>query len=129
MLTAYFDDSLLARAITEGCVGFLGKQGASAQVVDVLRRAAEGETVFPSELVAGVMERAANPVGRMGLSRRELQVLELLAEGCSNAAVGDRLGISTLTVRNHVGSVLRKLGVRSRLEAVIEAAHLGLVNR
>lgn len=129
MLTAYVDEFLMARALAEGCIGFLGKQEAMTRVVDVVRRAAAGETVLPPEVFDGIEARAMDPAGCLGLSRRELDVLALLVEGRSNMDIGDCLGIATNTVRNHVGHVLRKLGVRSRLEAVLEAIRLGLVER
>jgi DNA-binding NarL/FixJ family response regulator len=111
-----------------GAVGHMTKGRGLAEVVDSVRAAASGEILFaPSELQRLLLESAATRKIIEPLTARELEVLRLLASGTSTTAAADSLGISTATLRAHVQAVLRKLGAHSRLEAVAEAARLGLV--
>lgn len=131
MLTAFADDSILALAIEGGCAGFLTKSKATADLVEAVRQVADGEAVIPPDMLARLLPRLAR--GGTGpaqtLTPREHQVLELLATGTSSSAMADALGVAPNTVRNHVQSVLAKLGAHSRLEAVAIAARQGLVRR
>ena len=96
--------------------------------MESVRAAASGEILFaPSELQRLLLESAATRKVVEPLTTRELEVLRLLAGGTSTTAAAESLGISTATLRAHVQAVLRKLGAHSRLEAVAEAARLGLV--
>src|SRR5436190_1682700 len=111
-----------------GAVGHMTKGRGLTEVVDSVRSAASGEILFaPSELQRLLLESAASRKIIEPLTSRELEVLRLLASGTSTTAAADSLGISTATLRAHVQAVLRKLGAHSRLEAVAEAARLGLV--
>jgi DNA-binding NarL/FixJ family response regulator len=69
--------------------------------------------------------RPATAASPAGLTRRETEVLRLLAAGLGNAKIAARLGLSARTVDNHVSAILRKLGVRTRTEAAAQAGHLG----
>jgi len=111
-----------------GAVGHLTKERGFAEVVESVRSAAAGEILFaPSELQRLLLESAATRKEIEPLTARELEVLRLLAGGTSTSSAAESLGISTATLRAHVQAVLRKLGAHSRLEAVAEAARLGLV--
>jgi two-component system nitrate/nitrite response regulator NarL len=111
-----------------GAVGHLTKERGFAEVVESVRAAAAGEILFaPSELQRLLLESAASRKVIEPLTARELEVLRLLASGTSTASAAESLGISTATLRAHVQAVLRKLGAHSRLEAVAEAARLGLI--
>ena len=111
-----------------GAVGHMTKGRGLSDVVDSVRAAASGEILFaPSELQRLLLESAASRKIIEPLTARELEVLRLLASGTSTTAAAESLGISTATLRAHVQAVLRKLGAHSRLEAVAEAARLGLV--
>jgi DNA-binding NarL/FixJ family response regulator len=111
-----------------GAVGHLTKERGFAEVVESVRAAASGEILFaPSELQRLLLESAGHKKIVEPLTSRELEVLRLLASGTSTASASESLGISTATLRAHVQAVLRKLGAHSRLEAVAEAARLGLV--
>jgi len=104
------------------------KERGFAEVVESVRAAAAGEILFaPGELQRLLLESAATRKVIEPLTSRELEVLRLLASGTSTTAAAESLGISTATLRAHVQAVLRKLGAHSRLEAVAEAARLGLV--
>jgi DNA-binding NarL/FixJ family response regulator len=111
-----------------GAVGHMTKGRGLTEVVESVRAAASGEILFaPSELQRLLLESASTRKIIEPLTSRELEVLRLLASGTSTIAAADSLGISTATLRAHVQAVLRKLGAHSRLEAVAEAARLGLV--
>jgi DNA-binding NarL/FixJ family response regulator len=101
-----------------GCHGFVSKDESSTALLHAIRvLAAGGEVGF-------------DPCGRDGdaLTQRELEVLALLAEGCSAAEIADRLFIGVVTVRNHVQRILRKLDASTQLEAVIIGMRRGLVD-
>jgi len=120
--------STLSDVARSGAVGHLTKDRPFEQVVEGVRAAALGEILFaPSELQRLLLERESRPRPLEPLTARELEVLQLLAEGASTAQASDQLGISSATFRAHVQAILRKLGAHSRLEAVAEAARLGVI--
>jgi two-component system, NarL family, response regulator YdfI len=106
-----------------------------AEIAAIIRIVAGGQVVFPQEFVAklsGKAEIVNGPsnetvVRRTSLSKREGSVLTAIADGLSNKEIARRLGISVHTVKFHVASILEKLKVDTRTEAVIKAAQLGLV--
>jgi len=120
--------STLSDVARSGAVGHLTKDRPFDLVVEGVRAAALGEILFaPSELQRLLLERESRPRPLEPLTARELEVLQLLAEGASTSQASERLGISTATLRAHVQAILRKLGAHSRLEAVAEAARLGVI--
>ncbi len=126
VFTAGPDENSFLEAMGAGASGFLDKASPFEEFVDAVRRVARGGTVVGSRFLPALTRRATSPdVG--ALSRRELEVLQLLAEGLSTADVAERLILSVNTVRNHVTHVLAKLGVRSRLEAVNVGVRRGLI--
>lgn len=119
---------VLSDVARSGAVGHMTKDRGFEEVVAGVRSAAAGEILFaPSELQRLLLERETPRKIVEPLTVRELEVLQRLAEGLSTAEASRRLGISTATLRAHVQSVLRKLGAHSRLEAVAEAARIGLI--
>jgi DNA-binding NarL/FixJ family response regulator len=120
--------STLSDVARSGAVGHLTKDRPFDEVVEGVRAAALGEILFaPSELQRLLLERETRPRPLEPLTARELEVLQLLAEGASTSQASDQLGISSATLRAHVQAILRKLGAHSRLEAVAEAARLGVI--
>jgi len=120
--------SVLSDVARSGAVGHLTKDRPFDEVVEGVRAAALGEILFaPSELQRLLLERESRPRPLEPLTARELEVLQLLAEGASTTQASDQLGISSATLRAHVQAILRKLGAHSRLEAVAEAARLGVI--
>jgi len=119
----------LADVARSGAAGHLTKERGFSDVVGAVRAAAAGEVLFSSSELQRLLlsERPEGAAATEPLTPRELEVLYLLANGASTAAAAASLGISTATLRAHVQAVLRKLGAHSRLEAVAEAARLGLV--
>jgi DNA-binding NarL/FixJ family response regulator len=128
VLTADPSAATLNDVARSGAVGHMTKERGFIEVVESVRAAAAGEILFaPSELQRLLLETAGSRKIVEPLTTRELEVLRLLASGTSTSTAAEQLGISTATLRAHVQAVLRKLGAHSRLEAVAEAARLGLV--
>jgi DNA-binding NarL/FixJ family response regulator len=119
----------IAEALAAGACGYVPKSRAVDEVLDVVRRAAAGEIVMPANDLASVLGQLRGSLGEEGLPRvtpRESQVLQALAAGETAAQIAESLGISTLTVHSHVKSILAKLGVHSKIEAVTLAWRHGL---
>lgn len=127
VLTGDPSSGALADVARSGAVGHLTKASGLDEVVRAVRAAAAGEILFaPGELQRLLVDRVERRLEEP-LTARELEVLRVLANGASTSAGADLLGISTATLRAHVQAILRKLGAHSRLEAVAEAARLGLI--
>jgi DNA-binding NarL/FixJ family response regulator len=128
------EDALIA-AIESGANGYLVKSGAAAQVADAVRRAAEGEMLIPAATLAGLLarqrqrQREEAAIQRVAgqLTKREREILRLMAQGLDNRAIADKLFISFTTVRGHVQNILEKLDAHSKLEAVARANQHGLI--
>ena len=99
-----------------GASGFMSKDWSAQEVADAVRRVAVGRTVFESR-------EGEQP---LGLSRREREVLALIATGATNAEIAARLYLSPHTVKEHTSALYRKLGVRNRAQAVQEGQRIGL---
>ena len=128
ILTGDPSTAVLADVARSGAVGHLTKASDLGQVVIAVRSAAIGEILFaPSELQRLLVADRSDHVLAEPLTVRELEVLRLLAGGASTSSSSELLGISTATLRAHVQAILRKLGAHSRLEAVAEAARIGLI--
>lgn len=116
----------VVNALTRGASGYLLKGISGEQLAGTLRAAYAGEPALSRALVPylvdeirrGSERRLALPTGPVTLTRREWEVGELLCEGLSTGEIADRLGVSPVTVRRHVGLLLRKLGAQSREAAV-----------
>jgi DNA-binding NarL/FixJ family response regulator len=129
ILTASDSEQLLASAVEAGCSGFVLKAEPLEELLAAVRAAAAGEVNISPMLLARLLPRIRRGAPALGgdLSPRELDVLNLLAEGLANSAIAERLGISIYTVRNHVQAILAKLGVHSKLEALATAVREGLL--
>ena len=128
-------ESALLDAIDAGATAYLTKQATADQIVEAVRRASVGEVLIPVALFAkaiarqrrAVTERLAHEKMVAEFTPRELDVLRLLAEGLDTTTIADRLGIASHTVEWHVRHLIEKLGVHSKLQAVIAAARTGLI--
>ena len=131
VLTASLDRAEHARAIEAGAAGVLHKSAGVDEIMDATRRLAAGETLISPEelaemlLLAGESREARASIEQ--LTPRELQVLKALAEGLSNKEIAERLHMSVDTERTHMMNILNKLGVHSRLQALLFAARHGLI--
>ena len=129
MVTAEESEEVLRRAIEAGCAGYLTKDRRVDELILAIRRAKDGETMISPKLLSQLLGRLHSDHTRPGwdLTAREREVLSLLAEGLANQAIAKQLGISLATVRNHVQSVIAKLGAHSKLEAVATGVRMGIV--
>jgi len=129
VLTASAADHVLMSAIQNGASGFLSKTRSLDEVTAAVRAAAAGESVISPELLARLLPRFGS--GKVHsvdeLTERERDVLALVAQGLSNAAIAERLVVSVHTVRNHIASLSAKLGAHSKLEALSIAVRRGLL--
>ena len=138
VLTTYDLDDYVYAAIRAGASGFLLKDVQPAQLAEAIRVIAAGDALLAPSVtrrllgqfartLPGPRFRPASPASLSALTERETEVLRLLAAGLSNAELAGRLYISEATVKSHVSSLLRKLGLRDRVQAVILAYDAGLV--
>ena len=136
LLTTFDDDAVLLEAVRAGVAGFLLKDVDIEELASALRAAAAGQTL----VLPAVSERARREAREMradfaaselpeGLTRRELEVLRLIAGGFSNREIARALGTAEGTVKNQASSVLSKLGVRDRTRAELKALELGWLAR
>ena len=122
------EDAMLA-AVEAGASAYLLKSTPGADVVRAIRDVARGASLFTPTMIAKLVARGRDRDHMRGsLSPRELEVLQLLADGVTTRAIAHQLGISYSTVRTHVRSISHKLGARSTLNAVVTARELELVN-
>jgi DNA-binding NarL/FixJ family response regulator len=129
VLTMHADDDLVVRAVRAGAAGYLVKSCSMTEVVDALRMAVSGDTSLSPNLAAGMLDELASPVeAERVISKREEEVLQLIAEGASTAEVASRLYISAKTVKNHLASIYQKLDARDRTQAVLRAGRMGIIH-
>jgi DNA-binding NarL/FixJ family response regulator len=134
ILTTFDLDEYVHEAIRAGASGFLLKDVQPAQLVDAVRVIAAGEALLAPTVTRRLLDRFARalpderpPAPLEGLTTRELEILRLLAGGLSNAEIAEQLVVTEATVKTHVSSVLRKLQLRDRVQAVVLAYDAGLV--
>ena len=128
-------EEALLDAIDVGATAYLTKDATSDQLIEAVHRAAVGEVLIPVELFAKaiarqrrvVTDREARDKLLAEFTPRELEVLGLLAEGLDTVTLAKRLGIAPHTIEWHVSHLIEKLNVHSKLQAVIAAARLGLI--
>jgi DNA-binding NarL/FixJ family response regulator len=130
LLSAYDDEDYVLAALRAGAAGYLLKTAPGRELVEAVRAAYAGETVLAPPLARKLAQywQRAGRAGSTQLSPRELEVLRLLAGGCSNKDIAATLGISLRTVEGHLGNVFAKLGVGSRTEAVLYAVQHRLLS-
>jgi len=133
MLTMHADKDLIDAAIKAGAVGYLTKDCSTDEVIEAVRMAANGETALSPQLaktmlseVRKIDEKAAREEDRL-VTKREEEVLQLIADGCSTPEVAQKLYISQKTVKNHLASIYEKLNARDRTQAVLLAVRMGIV--
>ena len=129
VLTTYDTDSHVLPAIEAGATGYLLKDAPRAELLRAVRAAARGEAVLAPSVAARLMNRLRTPATVTGpLSRRELEVLRLVASGNTNREAAARLFITEATVKTHLLNIYAKLEVSDRAAAVAEAYNRGLMN-
>jgi two-component system, NarL family, response regulator LiaR len=132
VLTSYHEDEHIFPAIRAGALSYLLKDIGLPDLADAIRKAARGEVVMHPHIAARVVQEldGASHHGMASfaqLSEREREVLHLIAEGLSNAAIAERLVLSEKTVKSHVRNILGKLHLTDRTQAAIFAWRQGLM--
>lgn len=125
VLTNYDTDADILGAVEAGASGYLLKDAPPAELLAAVRAAAAGETALAPAVVTRLRARERAPESQ--LSRREREVLALVADGRSNRDIGDELFLSEATVKSHLVHIFTKLQVTSRTSAVAIARELGLI--
>ena len=126
-LTSVLEDASVVGAVRSGAIGYLLKDTDADELRRAIKAAAAGQVQLSPEAAARLMREVRAPESPETLTDRETEVLRLLAEGWANKEIGRALSIGEQTVKTHVSSILAKLGVRSRTQAALYAAKLGLV--
>jgi len=133
VLTTFDLDEYIYEALQAGASGFVLKDDPPEQLLAAIRTVSAGEALLSPAVTKRVIReftrlpRPEEPEGLDQLTEREREVLALIAEGRSNAEIGERLFIGETTVKTHVTHVLQKLGLRDRVQAVVLAYQAGLV--
>jgi NarL family two-component system response regulator LiaR len=134
VLTSYHEDEYIFPALRAGALSYVLKDVGPDELADTVRKAARGESVLHPRVASRVVQelrgaRRDTPNLFTDLSDRELDVLRLIADGCSNAEIANKLYISEKTVKGHVSNILSKLHMMDRTQAAVFAWQQGLVAR
>ena len=127
VLTTYDTDADILAAIEAGATGYLLKDAPPEELAAAVRTAAAGQSALAPTVACASWTGCAHPAPRS--SRRETEVLQLVADGLSNAAISEQLFLSQATVKSHLVHIYAKLGVDSRTAAVAAAVRRGLIRR
>ena len=123
VLTNYQEDAYITKTIQAGAMGYLLKSTPQEEIVTAVRSLAHNNRYLPEE----ISHRLMHAMVHNKLSDREIEVMRLVAQGCSNKEIAEKLFISTKTARNHVTNCLTKLGATDRTEATTKAIKRGLI--
>jgi DNA-binding NarL/FixJ family response regulator len=135
ILTTFDHDEYVYGALRAGASGFLLKDVPREQLLDAIRTIARGDALLAPAITQRMIERfvARRPLNEAApeldeLSTRELEVLKLVARGLSNAEIAQQLIVGEATIKTHVARILRKLGLRDRVQVVVYAYETGLIH-
>ena len=128
ILTSYDDDEALYAAVMSGASGYLLKQIGGNSLIDGIRQVAAGRSLLDPAVTQKLLDRLRHPVEpdpvAGSLTAREREILDLIADGCTNRQIGERLFIAEKTVKNYVSGLLTKLGMQRRTQAAVYGASL-----
>jgi len=128
ILTSFEDDDALFAAIMAGAAGYLLKQIDGTDLVDAVRRVADGQSLLDPAVTARVLERIRNPeqvpIQLKSLTDQERRILEYVADGLTNRQIAAQMFLAEKTVKNYVSSLLAKLGLERRTQAAVMATKL-----
>lgn len=134
MLTMHSDHDIVANAIRAGASGYLTKDCDTEELVGAVVAVARGDTVLSAELAGAMLQevqRMQEPPSTGSdhvITKREEEVLQLIADGFSTTEVAEKLFISLKTVKNHLASIYQKLDSRDRTQAVVRAVRMGIIS-
>lgn len=134
VLTSYHEDEHIFPALRAGALSYTLKDVRSEELIEIIRKAAQGESVLHPRVATRVIQEVRDarrhvPPIFADLTTRELDVLRLLAEGLSNAAIAEKLVISEKTVKGHISNIFSKLHTADRTQAAVFAWQEGLMER
>jgi DNA-binding NarL/FixJ family response regulator len=128
IVSAMAEETIVGDAVDAGCSGLVSKGRGSVDLVRAVRAAAEGQTFLSADALRALTQRKRAPKPAVDLTPREIEVLQCLADGLTNQAIGQRLYLSPNTVGNHLQRAMAKLGAHSKLEALVTGVRLGIVD-
>jgi len=134
VLTSYYEDEHVFPALRAGAISYTLKDLRPGELVDIVRKAAEGESVLHPRVAARLIHEVRQakrtvPPAFAELTERELEVLRMIAEGHSNAVIAEQLVLSEKTVKGHVSNILGKLQIADRTQAAVFAWQQGLMEK
>ncbi|EKF51589.1 response regulator transcription factor [Lactococcus garvieae] len=130
ILTSFLDDEKVFPALAAGAKGYILKTSQAAEIANAVRKVASGEDVLSQAVKEKIsQQKHRKPELYDNLSKREMEVLKILAQGLSNQEIADRLFISLKTVKTHVSNIFNKLEVNDRTQATIYAIQHKLVDQ
>ncbi len=131
MLTMHPDQDVVAAALRAGAAGYLVKDCSTEEIAEAVRLAASDDAAISADVAASMLDEVRRlpeePDEERVVTKREEEVLQLIADGCSTAEVAEQLFISQKTVKNHLASIYQKLDARDRTQAVLRAVRMGIV--
>jgi DNA-binding NarL/FixJ family response regulator len=137
MVTLYDDPDYLLAAVAAGAAGYVLKDASRAELVRAVRITAEGGAIIAPSMLSQLLRTMGRIMGSLEgsplcspmsvLSEREMEVLCLIAEGCTNQEIATRLILSPTTIKTHVQNILQKLEVSDRTQAAVLAVRCGLI--
>jgi two-component system, NarL family, response regulator DegU len=133
MLTMHSEPEIVRQAIGAGATGYLSKDCSADDIVEMIRAAAAADATMSPGLARGFLDQAKQLVPNQDdpdpiITRREVEVLQAIADGLSPAEVAAQLYISQKTVKNHLASIYQKLDARDRTQAVVNAMRMGIIH-
>lgn len=131
MLTMHPDQDVVAAALRAGAAGYLVKDCSTEEIAEAVRLAASDDAAMSADVAASMLDEVRRlpeePDEERVVTKREEEVLQLIADGCSTTEVAEQLFISQKTVKNHLASIYQKLDARDRTQAVLRAVRMGIV--
>ncbi len=131
MVTMHDNPAYLREAVRAGAAGYLLKDVSKGELVDAIRQVSSGGAFIESQMLKGMLSEmkpvAPAPAAARNLTKREREILALVADGMSNREIAEKLVLSPETVKSHVAAILEKLSVSDRTQAAIYAVRHGLV--
>jgi DNA-binding NarL/FixJ family response regulator len=127
-LTSVLEDDKVIGAVRAGAIGYLLKDTQADELCRAIKAAAAGQVQLSPQAAARLMREVQVPESPESLTERETDVLRLIAHGCSNKEIAQKLAIGEKTVKTHVSNILSKLNMPSRTQAALYAVRIGLVS-